>query len=90
MALKKCIYDFQATNRKPGGLSARTPFPLAHSYWSPGSHICKPHGWLENTKTPPQQSGYTYFLIEKLLNTTFLLLKPFTRYNSNIFCEEQI
>jgi hypothetical protein len=76
MATKKCvavglrvIYDSQATNRKLGGLLARTPFPSTlllvvwESYMTPN----RP----EYTKTPPQTSGCSFLLIEKSPKTTF-------------------
>jgi hypothetical protein len=36
---QEVIYDSQVTNRRQRGHSARAHSPLAHSYWSPGSHI---------------------------------------------------
>jgi hypothetical protein len=73
----RVIYDSQGTNRKLGGLPARTPFPgtlllvVWESYMTPN--------WPEYTKTPPQTSGCSYLLIEKSPKTKFLYIKPLTR-----------
>jgi hypothetical protein len=72
MAIKKCvdmrlevIYDSQMTNRKQGGLPARTPTPsgaLLLDAWE--SYIAPSR--LKFTIIPPETGGYSYFLIEKL------------------------
>jgi hypothetical protein len=65
------IYDFQATNRKQGELSAITPL-------HPGAFLLvawesfKPPSRSDYTKTSPQIGGCYYFLIEKSPKTTFL------------------
>jgi hypothetical protein len=42
----------------------------------------------KNTKMPPETDGCSYFWIEKSPKTMFLLIKTFTRYNSETFREE--
>jgi hypothetical protein len=82
---KKCvavrlgvIYDSQATHREQG--VSRTPISCLGVIHD--SQPAKLH------KKPPQKGGSSYFLLEKLPETEFFLLKPLTRYNYKTFCKE--
>jgi hypothetical protein len=65
------MYDSQTTNRNQEGLPTRTPTPsgaLLLIAWDSYMTLSQP----EYTKVPPDTSGYSYFLREKLPKTTFL------------------
>jgi hypothetical protein len=82
------IYDSQPTNRKLGGLPARTSGALLLVAWEIYMTPSRP----EDTKMPPETGGGSYFLIENRLKQCFLdknllqdiILKHFVRKRSRV------
>jgi hypothetical protein len=85
MAIKKCValqlgitYDSQTTNRKQGGLPARTHTTsgaLLLVAWESYMTPTQP----EYKKIPPETGLCCYFLIEKSPETMFLVIKTFNK-----------